>query len=448
MRTILITFALLAGVGGLKSTAAPAPLAATSYDVVPVTPAYINQLFEQARTNQPVLRAAQARAESAVHGAAAVRTWEDPVFSLGGVTSSSRGSNLREDGDLIYGLDQKLPLWGKAKLARAAQQSEAAVRAADAEMRLVMLRRELAKAVYQAALADRVVALAEQDLTLLDTLLTAAGQRYQVGAGSQVDVLRLQSERAKRTDQLKTETEQRLHDHLVINRLLNRGLHTPLPTLELPPLGPAVPFTDALLAMASARDPNLKVMHQEIKRAEATAQLTKRQRLPDVTLGIEGRQYSGDAGFREGAATLGISLPWFNRKKYRSDLQRDEARVRAAEADLAEAGLAVHEQLHHFTVDLDTAHRRALLYRDEIIPRGEQALAAAQAAWLASRGPFNDVLETRRLLVEGRMEFARAVNEQHQKLSELLFVCGLDEAEKLDAPNLQPDAAKRNPKKG
>ena len=75
-------------------------------NAVRLTPAYVNSLVEVMRTSHPALRALEARVRAAGHATNAVRTWEDPQFTLGGTLTSARGFNTAEEGDLIYGVEQ------------------------------------------------------------------------------------------------------------------------------------------------------------------------------------------------------------------------------------------------------------------------------------------------------------------------------------------------------
>src|SRR5213083_2171146 len=72
-------------------------------NAVVITTDYINRLIAEARTNNPSLKAADARVRSATLNAGAVRTWEDPMARFGGSVYSSRGFNPSEDGNLAYG---------------------------------------------------------------------------------------------------------------------------------------------------------------------------------------------------------------------------------------------------------------------------------------------------------------------------------------------------------
>ena len=342
---------------------------AAETNAVRLTPAYVSALAEEMRTNHPALLAVESRAHAAVLNTNSVRTWDDPMFKFGGVTASSRGPKLSEEGDLVYGLEQKLPLFGKAGASRRVAVAEAETEAARATYQFQILRRDLAKAVVKTALADRVIEIGSQDLAWLDTMVATTEERYRAGTATQVELLRVQNERSKRADQLRTESSRRDHQRVSVNRLLNRDLGSPFPRLDLPLPAEPVAYNQKLLDYAANFEPRLRVMRREVQQAEASVTATRKSRLPDVSAGIEGRQYSGDGGFREGMFTVSLSLPWFNRGKYRSDVARDEARLQAAGFDAADYQLSVREEVHALTVNIDASRREALLYRDEILPR-------------------------------------------------------------------------------
>ncbi len=410
-----------------------------------LTPAYVNALAEQMRTNHPALRALDARVRAAAHATNAVRTWDDPMFKVGGVVTSPRSFRTSEEGDLIYGVDQKLPLFGKAAAVRRVAQAGAESEVARQAMQFQFLRRDLAKLLFKAAYEERALDVGRQDLAWLDTMVATTEARYRGGAGSQVELLRLQNERARRADLLRTDTLHRDHSWLAMNRLLNRDLNAPLSRFELPSVGAPVVYSSNLVGFAVRFEPKLRVMAREIGAAEAQAAATRTTRLPDVSAGIESRQYSGDGGFREGMFTVSLSLPWFNRGKYRSDYARDRARLEAAELDRADYELTVREDIHRLTVDIDAARREALLYGDEILPRSQQALDSAHASWLGGRGMFNDVMESRRMLLEAQLLFARAVSTQYQAMSELVLCCGLGDLEALELFGVIPDPTPPQP---
>jgi len=446
---ILASWILLAA-GASAMAQAPSgksPSAPSATNVIRLTPAYINELAEEMRGKHPALQAAWARTNASAASVGAVRTWEDPMARLGGM--AAREEMRADEGDVIYGVEQKLPLFGKPKLARSVARAELSTETANAKYQFQVLRRELAKAAFRTALADEVVVIGQQDLAWLETITRTIEGKFQASEATLVEVLQLQNERAKQATQLETERDRLTHERLSLNRMLNRGLLSPWPTLELPALAGPVLYSQKLVDFALKYEPRIEMLRRQIKQAEATVALTRRQRLPDINAGLEGRNYTGDGSFRQGVLLFSMNVPWVNASKYRSEIQRDEAKLKAAELDLADYELSVREEVHQLTVKIDAARREALLYRDQIIPRSHSALDSARSGWEANRNTFRDVLDARRMLLEGRLMQARAVAEQYQMLSELVLCCGLGDMEALQMIGAQPEAApgeKTNPK--
>jgi outer membrane protein TolC len=408
-----------------------------------VTPAFLNQLADEARTNNPALLAARARVEAAEADRAAVRTWQDPTLLFGGAPGST--AMRQEQGDIVYGVEQGLPLWGKARAAREIAQAELERSQAQADFNFQMLRLEIARQVLRIALADETVAVGRQDFDWLRTMTSTSEDRYGAGDGSQTEVLRMQNERSKRSQQLVTDERQRDQEHAVLNRLLARTLDSPWPRFELPLIGPEIEFNARLQKLALTYEARLRVMKHEVHHAVATTRLAEKQRFPEVSVGIEGRQYSGDGEFKEGLFMVRLSVPWFNRGKYRKEIERDQAKLRAAEQELSDYELFVPTEARRVVTRADAARRQALLYRDEIIPRGELALRSARAAWIANRGTFLDMMEARRMWLESRLEYARAVAEQYAMLVELTLCCGAADLEALQMLGAPMDSGANPP---
>jgi cobalt-zinc-cadmium efflux system outer membrane protein len=407
---------------------------------VPLTPAFINQLADELHTNSPALAAAFARTNAAARAVSAVRTWEDPMARGGYMFADDQDMMRMEDGDVFYGVEQKLPLWGKPQAMRRMAQAELGVVAADADLRFQTLRFELAKALLRAALAAEILAIGEEDLAWAGKMQTAADARYRSGAGTLTEVLRLQNEQARRADQLTTARAQLRQEEIALNRLLNRPADTRWPRLVLPEVAAPVVYSERLVQLARDNEPRLRKMRGEVRMADAAVNKARRERYPEVGVGVNARNDSSNGDWRQTEVMLNVSLPIFNRGRYRADIAREEARRQAAELDVVDMELGVREEVHGLTVKIDAARREVLLYRREITPRSEQALAAAQSAWQSGNGMFLDVLEARRMLLEARLMSARALAEQWQMLSELVLCCGLADLEALQMIGAHPES--------
>jgi outer membrane protein TolC len=401
--------------------AAPAP----ADKPAEITPALIDRLLEDARVGNPRIEASYARADAASAQVDSVRTWDDPTVSFGLWRSTPRGMSASQEGNIIYGIRQSLPVFGRPDLERNVAQAEAVTARLDVDYETQKMRRDLTVTLVELAFADRNLDLGREDLDWLDATLAAVDNRYRVGKSSQVEWLKAQTERAKAADNIRTLELAREHQQVLINRLLDRNPHTLWPRYALPGVAGPVPYDDHLVRDAVELAPKLKILRQQTEESDATALLTRRRRLPEVGVGVEARQYSGDAGIREGALTVDFTLPWLNGRRYESDLRRDLARKRASERDAQEYELEIREGVHQITMDLDTARRQALLYRDQVIPLTEQTLSSADAAWQSGLGPFQDILDAHRMLVEDRLTLARAISDQAGKMAELTLLTGV-----------------------
>jgi len=284
--------------------------------------------------------------------------------------------------------------------------------------------------------------LGEQDQGWLEAIASASQRKYAAGQANLVEVSLAENERAKRGTQLVTDRANLEHERVALNRMLARDLHAGWPVLVLPAPANEIVYNERLVALALRYEPKMKVLREEIARGEAAAEVTRRQRFPDLSVGLEGRNYSGDGSFRQGAVVLNMGLPWLNANKYRSDIKREEARVKASELDLRDYELAVREDVHHLAVEIDAARREALVYRDEIIPRSEVALESARAGWETGRNSFRDLLDARRMWLEGKLMYARAVAQQYETMSELVLCCGLGDLGALQMLGALPREAK------
>jgi outer membrane protein TolC len=430
MKTLTTILFVTAGLANLQ--AAESVRTVDPVNAVVISAGYIDQLVVEARTNNPALKAAESRVRSATLNAEAVRTWDDPMANFGGSVFGERGFKPSAQGDLSYGIQQNLPLWGRPGLNRNVASAQASALTSQQEFQIQETRRDITKALLDAALAGKVVAFDEQDVAWLNATAKAVDSKYRSGQAALGDNLQLQNEVAEGSDTLLTDRHQLEHDYLALNRLVNREVGGSWPPLQLPELTPAVPFSEKLVSLALASEPRLKVLSEEIRQGEAKAALTKRSRLPDVSLGVEGWQYSGDGQYRSGTFTVNFTLPWLNESKYYKDYRRDNEALTAVQEERDDQAWMVREELDHLTVEIEALRREALLYRHGVGARAAQALSSRVSDWESGHGTLQEVLDARRFLLDSQLKAARAVAKQQQAVAELLLWTGLSNIQSLE----------------
>jgi outer membrane protein TolC len=166
--------------------------------------------------------------------------------------------------------------------------------------------------------------------------------------------------------------------------------------------------------------------------------MARRTGRPDLSLGVDTRQYSGDAGLREAMVTLSMSLPWFNRSRYRRELERERFSAEAVRLEQAELESGVAAEVHHLVTAINSAGRELRLQRDTILARTRAALEIELGRWSAGGGELRDLLELHRQRVDAEVRLARASVDQWNAIAELLLCCGLDDLEAFLVPNSPP----------
>ncbi len=275
------------------------------------------------------------------------------------------GSQILFDGGRIL---------GQMKAADAGRAS-AQIALTSAEAQLVL---DVVEAYYDAALSDRLVAIAEATLSQTDTTLSQTRLRREVGTAPEFDVLRATVARDNQRPIAIQARTQRDLAHIRLRQLLNLPIEERLTlTTDLADTALAhVPSLQAVAAIVPDTVPERRAAVRQaleaVRAQEGLDAVSRSQRLPTVSLNS---QYSrlaypskGLPGWNEFLTdwrlSLGIQVPIFTGGRIKGD------RIQA-KAGLAEAKLR---------------HRQAA-EAAQLDGRGASAqLEAAVANWLASEG--------------------------------------------------------------
>ena len=153
---------LLLALPGLPCLVAAEP--APTDERVQITPGLIDRLMQDAVVSNPRIEASHARADAASAQVDSVRTWDDPTVSLGLWRSTPQGMSASQEGNIIYGIRQSLPVFGRPDLERNVALAEAAKARLDVAYETQRMRRDLTVTLVELAYADRSLDLARESL--------------------------------------------------------------------------------------------------------------------------------------------------------------------------------------------------------------------------------------------------------------------------------------------
>lgn len=366
-----------------------------------------------AAAHHPGLRAARAERDAAEARIAQVVALPDPTLSI------LARSMKREVG---VGVAQMFPLAGKRGLKAAAAQEAAQAAARLFEAKALEVAAEVVHAFTELAFLARARSLTEDNLALLEQLEEVALARYRTAEAPYADVVRAQVELGRVEDDLRSLAEAADAAAARLNAALGRSADAPLPPLAGVPELRLQLSTDDVENSVRRASPELAALGHELAAAQQRFDLARRNRVPDLMLGVEVMHQQEMK--RTGVGVMaGINLPIW-RDRLRAEVIEAAAKVEAATARQAEKEQRLLAQVHLALYRFRDADRRGELYAGRLIPQTRQALAAITTAYRAGEATFADVVETSRMVLEFELVYERARVEKLQQLAELQRLTG------------------------
>jgi outer membrane protein, heavy metal efflux system len=392
-------------------------------------PAELDSLLAIAMRANPRLIALQADVDAALDRVPPAGALPDPTL-----TYSYEGgplSNPSPTAAMVQRLElqQMIHFPGKQGLMKSMAAEEARMAGAQLDRARLEVAAELHRDYRDLQLLQATLAITQENQTTLRTTADVARTRYQVGAGRQADLLRLNVEIAKGEARI-ANLEQRIPVAVArVNAILNRPAATPLPAPPMEPaLSPrafrprALPDLETLEPQALAAQPMLRMKERKVAMAEYAVRLARREGWPDLMLG------AGYMAMKEAddswMGMVGITLPIWRGNK-------TGPMRRAAEQDLAVARAEWETTRNETSVMLReawgmcaAARETVRLYDESILPQVEQAFAATQAAYANDTAGFLDVLDALRSSLQTRIERQEALTDFLKSWAELGLAAG------------------------
>ena len=231
--------------------------------------------------------------------------------------------------------------------------------------------------------------LLEQQTVFLEQAERLARTRYEVGQGSQGDLLRAQLERTRlqlASWSLGAEERTTLAG---LNRLRQHDLADPIPTTAAL-AGLEEPDTLAP-EQVEARSPELAGARASVRQTEKLLDLAKLDRRPDfsVTAGIMPRG-GLDPMWQVG---VGISLPIYGHSKQQRAVAEHEHHRQGQGAEVESVRTLLRQRTEERNIQIQTLRRIRDLYRDGLLVQSEASFKALLAQYETGRAPFLGALE-------------------------------------------------------
>ena len=341
--------------------------------------------------HNPELRALGFEAEAARARILPAGALPDPSASIAlrGLDPGQPWQSREAGREINYSLRQRFALWGKRELARTAARQEADAAGLDRGATARDLLGEAEAAYVRYWHADQAVTVLDRRIALLHQIEEIAGVRYALGMAPQQDAIRAQVEQTnlqrERIERLSTKREAIAVLNAVLGRPLDAQLATPADAPQL-----VVRSASVSDALQTKTHPLVQAQQARAEAARTNVELQRRNRLPDVTLGVGAMQLGN--GLESTELMLEVEIPFqqrARRERERETRLLEEAalvRVEAAQRALEGQGGAAW-------AGWTSARERRELTEKTLLPQADATFQSALASYQVGEVDFGTLLE-------------------------------------------------------
>lgn len=340
------------------------------------------------------------------------------------------------------GLMMDFPGPGKLKAAANVATAESDARYFQFESAILQTAFALKKAYYQLHFLDAKVDVNRQTLALVADLERLARTQNEVGKVTLQDVLRAQIEQDRLTTEIANLEDS--HNPLLAQFKAALGLTAEQPNPPVPARFESTSLdlsAEQLFASALARNPRLKAMEAEVRRAGASLRLAYKSRVPDFNVGVE---VDAKASPVFVTPQLGVTLPIW-RDKIAAEIAGAQAGQRAAQARLSAEQIALAVEFAEKSFMFRESSRNLALLQERLLPKAQQSLEVARAGYTAGQSTFIDLLDAQRTWLGFLLTEVEARTQRELALAELsLLILGQPPggAPVLNQPTKAPPSTK------
>ncbi len=376
-----------------------------------LAPQTLEDYLRLARSTNVSLKAAAYRATAAKERVGYAGSFADPRLRYTYHVSPEVMQGRQE-----LELSQEFPFFGKRGLRREVTSRDARAEAHNVRAAALDVDFAVKSAFFQYVGLTETARVIETEADLLRRMRDVAEVRYSSGMSEQQDVLKIELSLSRVADESTLNRREMTATRARLNELIGRSASDSLPDPEWSMPDVSTIDAVALPDSAIARRPEVAIAREEIARADATRRLAKREYWPDFMLGVNYEFGAGEDGWWELMA--GIEVPiWIGKR--RAMVREAEAMRQSAEYELQAATLMTDRDVEEAAARARSAEERFERFKGTILPQAEAAFASSEGGYRSGRVDFLDYLDSERMLLEFRKEYAMVVAELGMSLAAL-----------------------------
>lgn len=347
--------------------------------------------------------------------------WED-ITKAGAQTPTLSPSDV---GSTRYTFSQDLPWAGKRDLKREIANQETQAAQGRVQQTWVDTAARIKALFAQRYLVKASERLVNDNLNLMLQLEKVMLVRYANGLAAQQDITRIHVEHTGMRAELVALSGEWRQTQMRLNALLARPLDAPLAAPEtLRPLPDRTQLTfPALADRLRQANPQLAVEAARVGSAEKSRDLTRKNRYPDFTVGINAMQRQGATNVW--GVMLELILP-IQGDVLRALERESEAMLAAAQSRQEAAANQALADLSENLSALEAARQTEHLMTFSLMPQADLTWRAALAGYENGKADFATMLDAQRQIRQARLGQFKAQVDAQMRLAEVERLLGED----------------------
>lgn len=387
-------------------------------------------LIAEALENNPEIQAAQQEREAARQRIAPAQALDDPMLEAGVINAPLASSPFnREDMTMkMIGLSQRLPFPGKRGLRKevASKDAEAIDQGYHETVNRVV--HDLKTVYFDLGLTLEMIKLVEKNKQTLEHFLRIAEARYQVGQGSQADVLKAQTQVSRMQDRLLGLAREQPAFEAELIRALGRSTRGEIP-VPVPLQIQETPLAlETLQQEAWVQRPQLLALQSLIARNGKSVDLARRAYYPDFDVRFSyGQRDNMLDGMRRDdmvSMTVAVNLPVWRGSKIEPRIMEAQA-MRDQTASLYQAQRnEIAARLRQQIAMAEQSLKSVKLYQSSILPQAKLTVESALTAYQVNRVDFLTLLDNQMTVFDFETNLVTAMANYNKALAEIDWLVG------------------------
>lgn len=347
------------------------------------------------------------------------RLFPNPVAQIGNVASFTQGNTLSKTGALTMQVQQLFELAGKRGYRIESAGFGVQSAEADFEDAVRQLGFTIKEAYYRVVVAQRRLALAEENRDRFARILDVNTIRFKKGYIAEVDLIRIRLQVVDFQSQVIESIQEGETARAELRQLLRLSPASKLELTTEMDYRRVDPDMGKLRSVALEIRPDLKSRRAALLQREADLKLAKAFRVPDVTIGA-GYAVQGSRGpdnQQMGILNFGVPLPLFNRNQ--GGIVQAEVGVQSAQAELDRTVNQVENQVDVAYQNLLQSRRLVEAYLAGVLEDARSTFTIVERAYERGGATILDLLDAARTSRTIQQNFIEALFSYQHNLFQL-----------------------------